>query len=126
MQEIWRLLITINSFWFWGLALKIIRVAGTLHYIGANELGTSPETVFFIKELKEADILDALRQGRMYVRFNLRKEPLVSLNKFAAHSIVSGSVGITIEGKQISVSEPLNIELIRNGRVFKSFRGKQG
>lgn len=93
---------------------------GTLHYIGANELGTSPETIFFIKEPKEADILDALRQGRMHVRFNLKKEPLVFLDKFEAHNTGSGFVRITIDGRQISVSEPLKIELIRNGKIFKT------
>jgi len=96
-------------------------IIGALHYTGPGELRGSPETLFFIKELNEKDILDALRQGRMYVRFDLEGEPVV-LNEFSAKNADSGSIRIIIKGTQTPTAEPLKIELIRNGETFKKFK----
>lgn len=95
-------------------------IIGTAHYTGQKEKIDNPETLFFVKEAKQENVLDALRQGRMYVRFNLEAEPVV-LREFQAKNIGSGSIQITIKGKQPYSQEPLKIELICNGKVFKSF-----
>lgn len=108
-----------------GKRRKPVWIIGALHYTGGPlELNSSPDTLFFIKELSEENILDALRQGRMYARFNLGGKPAI-LNEFSVKNIGSGLIQITINGSQVPLAEPIeptNIELIRNGKVFKSLQ----
>lgn len=95
-------------------------IIGAVHYTREQGKIDNPETLFFIKEARQEDVLDALRQGRMYVRFKLGEEPMV-LREFKAKNIGSGSIQIIIKGNSSSTLKPVKIELIRNGKVFKSF-----
>lgn len=93
-------------------------IIAATHYTGeAAPIGYA-ETVFFIREAKSEDILDALRQGRMYVRINLGGEPVI-LNEFSVKNDGHGRIQIIIKGSQVSTADPLKIELIRNGLLFK-------
>ncbi len=96
-------------------------IIGTPHYTGEAGNMDSVETVFFVKDIKEKDILDALRQGRMYVRFNLGDNPVL-IDEFSANNIGNGLIQIIIKGAQAPAAEPLKIELIRNGLLFKEFK----
>lgn len=96
-------------------------IIGVLHYTESSSLkGASPETIFFVKALSETNVLDALRQGRMYVRFNLGDNP-ATLTKFNIEKTSPGSIRIVIAGSQIPGALPLKIEIIRNGKIFKAF-----
>ncbi len=96
-------------------------IIATTHYTGDSGPIDYAETVFFIKEAKTGDILDALRQGRMYVRLNLGREPVI-LNEFSVkNNGPGGAVQVIIKGSQVPTAEPLKIELIRNGLLFKKF-----
>lgn len=96
-------------------------IVGLLHYTESFPLKeASPETLFFVKALSEANVLDAIRQGRMYVRFNLRGNPAI-LSRFTAEAVASDSIRIIIAGNQNIATDPLRIELIRNGKIFKTF-----
>ncbi len=102
-------------------------IIASQHYTGDSGPIGYAETVFFIKEAKTGDILDALRQGRMYVRLNLGRGP-VKLNEFSVKNNGFGSIGIIIKGSRVSALEPVEatkIELIRNGKTFKSFEETQ-
>ena len=95
-------------------------IIGSPHYTGESGAIDLVETVFFIKEAKKEDVLDALRKGRMYACFNLGGEPVI-LNEFSAKNTGYGSIQIIIKGTQAPTAEPLKIELIRNGQIFKKF-----
>lgn len=102
-------------------------IIGNLHYDGFARKIDAVETLFFLKEPKpqEEEVIAALRQGRMYVRFNLGPHPLV-LKEFSVKNVGSGLLEITICGQQLTSSEPIKIELIRNGKLFKSIEENQG
>ena len=91
-----------------------------LHYDGPSRRIDDVETIFFVRDIKQEDILEALRQGRTYVRFNLGSKPLV-LREFSVKNLNSDSVQINIKGNNSS-SGPIKIELISNGKIFKSFQ----
>jgi len=93
-------------------------IIGTPHYTGEAGNIDSVETLFFVKDAKEKDVLDALREGRAYVRFNLRSEP-VNLDEFSAQEAGNGLIQIIIKGSQAPSGGPLKVELIRNGKAFK-------
>jgi len=103
-----------------GKRKKPVWIIGTEHFTGESGGMDYVETIFFIREAKTKEVLDALREGRMYVRFNLGGEPVI-LNEFSAKNIGYGSIQIIIKGTQVPTAEPLKIELIRNGQVFKKF-----
>jgi hypothetical protein len=94
-------------------------IIGSLHYDGPSRRINDVETMFFVRDIKQEDILDALRQGRMYVRFNLGSNSLV-LREFSVKNLSPDSVQINIKGNNPSL-EPIKIELISNGKIFKSF-----
>lgn len=95
-------------------------IIGTAHYTGQQGKIDNPETLFFIKEAKQEDVLDALKQGRMYVRFNSGSNPVI-LSEFKLGNIDPSAIQIIIKGNQSYSPEAIKIELIRNGKVFKSF-----
>lgn len=103
-------------------------IIGSPHYTGESGVIDLVETIFFVKEAKEEEVLDALKQGRMYVRFNSGSNPL-TLNEFSVKNNGFGSIRIIIKGSQVPALEPVEatkIELIRNGKIFKSFEETQG
>ncbi|TRZ94572.1 hypothetical protein D4R78_06345, partial [bacterium] len=100
-------------------------IIAATHYTGDSGSIDYAETVFFIKEAKTGDIFDALRQGRMYVRLNLGRGPVI-LNEFSVKNNGLGSVQIIIKGSQVPTEEPLRVELIRNGKAFKHFEETNG
>lgn len=108
-----------------GKRKSAVWIIGTPHYTGESGAIDLVETIFFVKEAKEEDVLDALKQGRMYVRFNLGGKPVI-LSEFSAKNIGNGSIQIIIKGTQAPAAEPLKIELIRNGGVFKKFEETNG
>jgi hypothetical protein len=95
-------------------------IIGTPHFTGESGPIGYLETIFFIREAKTKDVLAALREGRMYVRFNLGGEPVI-LNEFSVKNTGRGLIQIIIKGTQPPAAEPLKIELIRNGKAFKNF-----
>lgn len=98
---------------------KPVWIIGALHYDGLLRKKADVETIFFIKENSRAGILSALREGRMYARFNSGAQPAV-LRKFSAENLGS-AVQVIISGSQPSMGA-VEIELIRNGRVLKRFQ----
>ncbi len=95
-------------------------IIGTSHYTSSAGKMDYVENLFSVKEVNEENILDGLRQGKIYVRFNLKDQPVV-LKEFKAKNIGSGSIQITIKGNLPLVLEPVKIELIRNGKIFRTF-----
>ncbi len=96
-------------------------------------LGNFP-TVFFVNKISKADILEALRKGKMYACQG--KYPrLPRLNEFSVSSPQDGITGISgdeivLKGKpkiKISVSapepteKPITVRLIRSGEVIEHF-----
>jgi hypothetical protein len=104
-----------------GKRKKPVWIIGALHYDGPSRKIDAVETLFFVEKTRnELDILNALRQGRMYVRFNLGSTPIV-LREFSIKNLDSNSIQITIKGRQSPSTEPAEIEIIRNGKVIMVF-----
>lgn len=103
-----------------GRRKKPVWVIGASHYTGESTPLGYVETLFFLKQAKKEDVLAALGQGRMYVRFNLKSTPAV-LEEFNAAAAGAGSIRIVIKGSLPAGDGPLKIELIRNGRLFRQF-----
>lgn len=103
-----------------GKRKKPVWIIGSLHYDGPSRRIDDVETLFFIKQTRNEDILDALKQGRMYVRFN-SGNPSIVLKEFSVKNLNSESIQISIKGTQVPSSGPIRIELISNGEVFKIF-----
>jgi len=108
-----------------GRRKKPVWIIGVKHFTGETGPIDYVETVFFLKEVKEDDLLSALREGRMYVRFNLAGEPVI-LNEFSVKHTGFGSIQINIKVSRIPAPEPIKIELIRNGQAFKKFEETHG
>lgn len=101
-----------------GRRKKPVWVIGTLHYDGLSRKINEVETVFFVKDAKQEYVLDALREGKMYVRFNFRS-PSIILREFNVENLNPDSIQITIKGTQVSSQGPIEVEIIRNGKVIK-------
>lgn len=100
---------------------KPVWIIGALHYDGFTRKINEVETMFFMKEITQRDVFDALREGRMYVRFNSGNQPLI-LREFSVKKLDYDTVGITIKGDKPFSSAAVKIELIRNGQLLKSFQ----
>lgn len=95
-------------------------IIGASHYTDGTGGIDYLETVFFLKELNAEEVLSALREGRMYVRFNLGGKP-ASLNEFSVKDAGNGLIQIIIKGNKATSDKDLKVELIRDGKVFKHF-----
>lgn len=103
-----------------GARKRPVWIIGSLHYDGSSRRADTVETLFFVKDNEDQDILDALREGRMYVRFD-SPGPSIVLKEFSIENLGADSVQITIKGTQLPFSEPIKVELISNGKLIKSF-----
>jgi hypothetical protein len=101
-----------------GKRKKPVWIIGNLHYTGESAALGFLETLFFLKDPSVGDVLNALRTGKMYARFNLGGEQSV-LNEFSLKKTGVSSVEITIKGSQFSADDIVKIELIRNGVLLK-------
>lgn len=111
-------------------------VIGEADYRGAGPID-SVQNIFFLSEFKYDSLYEALRKGRLYIRYHSADKINISLNDFHIedHGDLTGMSGfiadeIQIKGKprlnikgsyKISAPESLKIELIRNGNIIKEF-----
>jgi hypothetical protein len=91
-------------------------IIANLHFKDLKRRIDEVETIFFLKNASQAGVLDALREGRVYVRFNLGDQR-VDLEEFSARADNDGSVMIIIKGKNSNVKEDIKIEVVCDGRV---------
>lgn len=116
---------------------KPVWAIGGLAFDQSNALDAAIKdlrTVFIIPELNKTEVLNALKQGRMYVIRGKNSSQFI-LDKFSIKDIASGKEKImgqeiTVEGKaQLQISghflneenAPLEIKLIKNGEIIKTF-----
>jgi len=88
------------------------------------------ETVFLVREETKAEVLDALRTGRMYAIHGTGTDRLF-LDRFTVDGANMGeeisaseAPEIAIEVRCLDRNAQLQATLIRNGKVFRQFEGK--
>jgi hypothetical protein len=99
-------------------------IIASLHYDGQSRRIDEVETIFFVKENSQNAVIEALREGRDYVRFNLGKHPL-ALEEFTVEDAGNNTSRVIIKVNRPGYLELAKIELIRNGKVIKVFEEAQ-